>query len=172
MSASVKNGLMMAATLIAIYFIAYFVSPTLNFNFMFATLLPIVAGIFFVRKAIISERTATEGVISFGEAFTTGFTAIAIGLTLFNLVNFIHLKLDPVYYDLLIQSAKDQAVAMFDFIAELFNIKGEDFDKGLEEIQNQDFNIGTGGFILSILGSLIWPGAVIAVIMAAVIKKH
>ena len=166
---------MMAGIIVGFYFVLHLVEPTLNYkvsaSFMIG-IFHILAGIFFVRKAILDQKAANDGAISFGEAFATGFGTIAIALSLFHTIKFLHLMIDPHFYETITQYTKEQAIEMITSVTETFNMKGDDFDKAMAEVDKQNFDIGIGTYILGLLSGLVWPGAVLSVIMAAVIKKH
>ena len=70
------------------------------------------------------------------------------------------------------QASKEQAVAAMEKMAEFMNIKGNDFDTAMEEVMNQNFELGIGQFALGLLVNLIFPGALIALLAAAIIKKN
>lgn len=171
MAIILKNGLLTAATLLAFYIIFYFVNPALTLNPIISFLLPIVVGSFFVRKSILEDKKSREGTISFGEAFATGFGTIALGLTAYMVLTFVHLKIDSEYNDFAMQTAKEQAVAAIEKMASFMNMEGEDFDKAMDDVMNQDFELGIGQFILGLLVNLVFPGALIALLGAAIIKK-
>jgi len=172
---SVKNGLMMAAAMVGLYVVLFLIDPLMNYKVGMSFLigfLHVGLGIFFVRQAILQTKEKSDGAISFGEAFAAGFGVIAIAYFIFHTVKFAHLQLDPDFYASVVQYSKDQAIAMMTKMTEAFNMEGADFDTAMAEINNQDFDIGVGTYIMGLLVGLVWPGAVIAVIMAAVIKKH
>ncbi len=171
MNTILKNGLLLAASLTFFYVLFYFINPELNMNVAISLLLTIGLGVFFIYRTIKSDKTDKGGTISFGEAFAGGFATIALGFILYSVVTFVHLKVDTEYREMTIENAKQKAIEGFDKMAELLNMKGEDFDKAKEEALNQDFEMGIGQFVLGILFSLIFPCAIVSLITAAVVKK-
>jgi hypothetical protein len=87
-------------------------------------------------------------------------------------LTFVHLKVDQEYNDFAMELAKEQAVDAMEKMASFMNMKGEDFDKAMEEVNNQNFELGIGQFTLGLLVNLIFPGALIALLGAAIIKKQ
>ena len=130
-----------------------------------------MVGIFFVRKSILEDKKRREGTISFGEAFATGFGTIALGLIVYMVMTFVHIKVDRDYNDFAMETAKEQAKSAMDKVASFMKLEGEEYDKAMEEIEKQNFELGIGSFILGLLVNLVFPGAVIALLGAAIIKK-
>lgn len=172
-----KNGLLLGATMSVIYLIVYLIKPELNFGWLFSISLSILPPIFFIRKAILEQRQEYEGSITFGEAMTAGFPTFIIGSLIFTLVTVSIFTIDSSYKDLGNKIALDmQKEAMektFEIAAKFnANIPEEEKQKAFTDLENNPQDVASISLnFLGFLTSLIFPGAIISLISAAILKR-
>lgn len=123
----------------------------------------LVLGIVAVNKA----KTAMGGYITFKEAFTTFFIAMAIGaligsVFMFILFNFI----DPGAKEIVMQQVKEMTVNMM----QKMGAKTEDIRKTVDELDKND-NFSFGSQIKSYVFGLVFY-IIIGLIVAAATKKN
>ena len=161
MNIAIKNGLLMAATLIACYFGAYFISPTANANSLITIPLFTTIGLALICLTIWQFKSKSQDVITFGESYINGFLTFTVGITVFLVLTYVHYKMDANYAELITEFQKDQAIEMMKKMTEQFNMKGADFDEAMAQIEETDMSMGIGTFILRLLSNIMW-GAILA----------
>ena len=121
---------------------------------------------FFMWKAATAERSDNGGGLSFGNAFKTSFIVWLIAsllsiLFMYVLINFI----DTSLLDVILQTQKDAMNQMSGLLGE------EATAAAMAEIESQGASFGVGTVALGWIMGLVFPGAIIALIIAAIVKR-
>lgn len=126
-------------------------------------LIDMILGIMAIGKA----KAAMGGFISFKEAFTTFFIAMAIGAAIGSIYMFILFNfIDPAAKDVIMQSIKEMTVTTL----QNAGMKSEDIRKQIEMMDESD-NFGLVGQLKSYVFGLIFY-IIIGLIVAAAMKKN
>ena len=163
---AIKNGVFMGVASILFTMILYFIEPSMMFGgFAYAGLL---IPIYFMWKAATEERAINGGFMSFGEGFKAAFLVAVIGGLITQLFTYVLMNyIDPSLIDVLAEQTVEAAEKML----AMFGDNEEAADAMREAMEEQDFTPTIGNTLLSYLGSLVFPSAVIALIIAAITKK-
>ncbi|HMS97283.1 MAG TPA: DUF4199 domain-containing protein [Saprospiraceae bacterium] len=159
----IKNGLMAAGAAIILGLVVYLIDPKGFLSWgSWLTLIPIL---YFMVSAVKETRNENGGFISLRQAFTPAwitylFYAVLSSLFSYILMNFI----DP---DLIVM-AKEVSI---EAIEKMSGILGEDgVQAAIEKIENEN-PFGIQQTLMGIAITLVFPGALIALIIAAIMKK-
>lgn len=166
-----ENALYLGGSLIAIYLLLYFINPELIFNTGISFAMSIIVPIIFIARAIKAERSVNEGTITFGEAFAVAFPVFAIGFGLFFLMNVLHLNLDPDFKAIGERVSMESAMAMVEKMSGFMDTNEEAFDKAKSDLLANPPKITNGLMFFGFIINLVFPGAILALIQAAVMKK-
>ena len=160
-----RYGLIGAATLVGYSLVVYFVNPFFLFTGIFS-FLPIFIYAAFMAKGALEERKQNNGIISFREAASSGFSIAVVMLLAARLVLYILLLIDADLPNV-------QREATIDFISNwLVVIIGEqDVERWI--IQTQQMNYAPSirallwGYMLRLL-----PSFLLAAIIALIVKSN
>lgn len=166
-----QNALFFAGAMLLIYFTFYFINPRLNFHVGISFAMSIILPIIFLGRAIKQEREENEGVITFGEAFAVSFPVFAIGFAIFSLFNILHLNLDPDFKALGELVSLESAQAMIEKVSGFIETDEEAMARAMEELENDPPKITNGLMFFGFIINLIFPGAILALIQSAIMKK-
>ena len=167
----VKNGLLLAATWIGLYLIIYLIKPSLLFSFGVSTAISLLVPIFFMRKGVLEKREENEGMISFGEAFVPGIAIFFIGSLLYFGVQAVHIAKDTNFRELGEKISYDVGKSAMTKTFNLLNIPEEDRAEAYAEFDKNPPKLSPIQILLGLLVSLVFPGSIIALIVAAVLKR-
>lgn len=158
---SIKYGLYIGLANAVITLLAYFINPEWMFGFTLQIAL-IIFNIVLMVMAVNEYRDANEGYILFKEGFKAAWLTFIIGVTIVNIFSYLlYNYIDPGLIDV----AKEKTM---EAIEKMGSFMGEDaMEASLEEIANSN-PFGLPKVLLGILISFIFPGAVLAAIIAAV----
>ena len=138
------------------------------FSLAFGVLTSLVIPIVFIVLAIRATRADQGGIISFGEALSPGFLTYVVGSFIIAMFTFVMTQMiDPSLLDI-------QKEVTIEMIEKSFTAIGAPEDQ-LEEMTEMIRDQETGGFGSTLMGwavSLIWPGFVLSLIVAAIMKKR
>ena len=123
--------------------------------------------IYFMYRSAAEERKMNEGLLSFGEALKVTFITYIIGgllgsIYLYLMFNFI----DPSLHEVLKEVSYDNV----EMIANLSGTEDQ-LDLMHDQIESQDLQMSFSMVFLNYLVSLILPGFIFALIIAAITKK-
>ncbi len=165
---SIKYGLLLAATIIVIYTITYFVAPTYLFSLILKLVLGIVPTIYFILLALKKKKAMHEGSLMFAEAFQSSLLTYIIGTFLSSLFFYILTNhIDPDLVPLGIQTLADTSLAVIDKMGG--NINDTDEFKQIFMEKVNPFTLSMT--MLDWLSRLFFPGAVLTLILAAIGKS-
>lgn len=163
---SVKNGLWCGLGQILLSLVLYFVNA--EFMLSWGSLLGYVFIIYFMQKAVADTRMDHKGFITFGEAFKAGWLTYILGSVLITIFTFVLMNyIDPG----LLEKLKVTQVEALEKMGELLHIPEADLEEQISAIEDTNpFGITTIAYALPF--SFIFPGAMIALIMALIMKKQ
>ena len=123
--------------------------------------------IYFMYKAVSATKIENGGLISLGEAFKSGWMVYIIGTVISTIFSFILMNyIDPSLLDLM----RETQLEAIEKMSSLFNLPEEAREAQVTAIEEANpFGLGTLAMAIPI--SFLFPGAVIAIIMAAIMKK-
>lgn len=173
-----QNGLFYGLGCILIYMIAHLIDPSLNLSWKVAILSSFIIPVFCMVRGARQERDLYEGTITFGEVFSTVFPIFVIGTLLFTIMQAIHINIDEAYKAFLdteiLESAKESLKSMNRFLIKL-GTEGLSPEQMQEQINNLNENPPKTSNItifLGFLSSLIFPGAILSLIISLIMKKR
>lgn len=165
----IKYGLYMALAFILIYTALYFINPSLIFNLIAASIISFVVPIFFMVVAVLKDREINHGSITFGEAFKTSLFTYLLGSFIGTMFFWLLINVfDPNLHTLGIE-------AMGETAEKFIKAFGGDADDAAEVSEVFKKEINPFSFSLTMLdwlGSVLFPNGIIAVIIAAVLRKN
>lgn len=163
---ALRNGLIMGLGCIALTLVFYFISPSMMISW--GSWISYAVILFFMYKTIKDIRDDNGGFISLGDGFKNSWISYIIGMTLSSLFSFVLIKyIDTSLLDII----REEQVKALEKMGSMFNLPEEDLQKQIEAIESTNpFSPAT--FLLGILVSFIFPGSLIALIMAAIMKKN
>lgn len=161
---AIRYGAFMGLALVLVNLLFYLIS--VNTFFQYAGLVGFVVYIGFMVKAGLDQRTEIGGYMTFGEAFTVTFQTFLIGSLIYWLFYYVLFNfIDPS----LVEEQKRLAMEAIERFSGMFG--EEAYDAMMEQMENQDFGAGIGQVLTSFLTSLVFPGAIFALLIALFIKK-
>ncbi len=164
-NSGVKNGIILGVASIIFSHICYLIDPKMMLNGV--SFLGFFIVIYFMYRSAVEEKRMNEDLLSFGEALKVTFLTYIIG----NLIGSIYIYLmfnffDPALHDVMKEVSIDNA----EFFVKLLG--GEDqLDQVHDQIESQDIQMSFSMVFLEYLVSLIFPGFVLSLIIAAITKK-
>jgi len=173
MGPKIKNGLLYAASSILIHILFYLIKPELNANIGIGLIISFLLPIFFIRKGILEDRTLNEGLISFGEAFVTGAAVLFIGIVISTVIIGLFINFMPGDYKEFLTEATLTASQNFsNSLLGMFGMSAEQIAEANEQSNSMNIDPFSAPMMgLGILSNLFFPGSVIVLITAAILKK-
>ena len=168
---AIKNGLIYGGVASIIFLALYLIVPELTFNIGMSLLISLVVPILFMRSGIIGHREENEGQITFGEGLMTGMVVFFIGSLLFNLTNAVVIAVDSNYKELGETILYDKSIEAMEMTANMFNMPEDAKQAALDQLNNKPPEITMVSFFIGFLFSLILPGVLLALVMAAILKR-
>ncbi|MCB9329404.1 MAG: DUF4199 domain-containing protein [Lewinellaceae bacterium] len=157
-----KYGIYLGLGLIITSFVCYFISP--RFFLTWGSWIGFILYIIMMVMAVKEEKF-NLGSISFKGAFGQSWLTYVVGTLIATIFAYIMMHfIDPTLMDTANEIAKEAIEKMSGFLGE------EGVEKALEAIDKQD-TYSVFGFVRSYLIGLIFPGAIIALIIAAIMKN-
>lgn len=174
MTAPVKYGLFFFAVSSGITLLEYLVNPELIFSPTWSTVLSFLLPIVFIVLSIRADRADEPG-YSMAEGIKAGMITFAIGTLLSSVFMYILANIvDPSLGERAIEFAKEIATRTAEAMSGLMGADDADKARMLEEMEKQEIpnpfslmQLGLGWVI-----SLIFPGLIISLIAAAIMKKN
>ena len=164
---AIKNGVFMGVASILFTMILYFIDSSMIFGW--AAWIGMLIPVYFMWKATTEEKGINGGFLSFGEGFKAAFLAAVIGGLITQLFSYVLMNfIDPSLVDVL----REQSVEAAEKMIAMFGDNEEAAEAMREAMEEQDFTPTLGKTLLGYLGSLVFPTAIIALIIAAITKKE
>lgn len=162
---SVKYGVYLGLAVIILTLIFYFVSA--HFMLSWGSWVSYVVMITMMVMAVKEQRALDDGFASLGTAFKTSWLTFVIGSTIASLFSYVLIKyIDPS----LMETMKD---IQMEALEKMSGFLGEDgLEKAQEAIESQEDVLTPVTYIFGIVFSYIFPGALLAIIIAAIMKNN
>lgn len=166
-------GLILGLAIVVISYILQIISAK-----TYMVVLPMVifalVGIFGFKSAV-DKRHRNEGYLSFGDGFLAAITTAAIGTTIYCVFEYILFTfINPELPQAMMDAALDIAEGAFTKLGEVLGENAE-LDKAMEEIRSEpeieNFNITPTLLFANIFGNLVWPGAIVSLIVGLITKR-
>jgi len=158
-----KYGFILGMTITVLHLISYLIDPTYLFSILQKILVGTLPAIVILHYALKQKRSLHEGSLTFSEAFQTSLFTYILGtfigaLFYFILINFI----DPDLVSIGRETLADTSLKMIEKLGgEVRNT--EEF----RELLTEKFNpFSLSMTMLDWLGNLLFPGSVIALLLA------
>lgn len=161
---ALRYGGFMGLALVLVNLLFYLIG--VNAFFQYAGLVGFVVYIGFMVKAGIDQRTEEGGFMTFGQAFTVTFQTYVLGALIYWIFYYILFNfIDPSLVE------EQKRIAM-EALEKFGSFMGEEaMDQMMEQVETQDFGASIGTVLTSFLTSLIFPGAIFALIISLFIKR-
>ena len=164
-----KYGIYYGGISVATSLLLWLAKPELLFNTPLGLILGFGLPIVMMYLSIKETRDHQEGFISFGEAIKASFLTYIIGSLIAILFTFILMN----YLDTsLLELQKEQAIAMTESMSSMFGANEEMMEEMREQMDDQLGTFSFGQAIMGWLGSLVFPGIIISLIISAIMKKN
>lgn len=161
-------GLMMAVTMLALYYI----SLELSQNMSIATIVSIVVPIIFMVLAVRTERTLQGGLISFGEALKTSFFVYMIASIISTVVSFAHMQTySDETWEEIAEIQKSNASGMMKMFGADELAIDEALDEGLSAEDIKEQTASPSIVLIGLIGAAIF-GMIISLIVALIMKRN
>lgn len=162
----VKYGYMMGIASIVITMILYFIDSKLMLTA--GSWISVIAMVYFMVKAVSATRSDQGGIITLSEAFKASWLAFVLGsfisyVFMYILVNFIDTSLIDIIRETQIEAVKQAA--------QLFKLPEDLTEEQISTIEDTN-PYGLAQLAINIPVSFLFPGAIIAIIIAAIMKKN
>ena len=160
----VKNGVMLGLGMVVLSLVIYFVGH--KFYLTWGSWIVYALAAYLMYKTAVDVRSQEGGKMSFGTAFTSAWIPYVIGsllLTLFTYVLFNYI--DPSLLD----TMKEVQMEAMDKMAGMLGEEGIEAAK--EALEDQGSAFGAGTALLGYVAGLVFPGAIMALIIGAITKK-
>jgi hypothetical protein len=162
----VKYGLMMGVASIILNVILYLYKPSLLLEA--GSWIGLIIMIYFMVKSVSATKSENSGYLALNESFKSAWLAYVLGsfissVFMFILVNYI----DPT----LIDTIRDTQIAVLKQTGQAFNLSEKDIDDQISTIEDTN-PFGLAQIAVSIPVSFLFPGAILAIIIAAIMKKN
>lgn len=128
----------------------------------------LIITIYFMIKSVNDTKKDNKGFLSLGDSFKAGWLAYVLGsfissVFMYILVNFV----DPS----LIEIIRSTQIEALQKVGETFNLSTEQLQEQISVIEETN-PFGLAQIALSVPISFLFPGAVIAIIIAAILRKN
>lgn len=162
----VRSGALLGAATIVFNLIIYLISP--KFLVSWGSWAGLVITIYFMSKAVKDTRNDLRGFISLSDAFKASWLTYVLGAFLTTVFMFILTNnIDPGLVDVV----KQTQIEAIEEVAVFFNIPESQMEEQISMIEDTN-PFGLATVALSLPLSFLFPGAVFAIIMAAIMKKN
>ncbi|MBK9735118.1 MAG: DUF4199 domain-containing protein [Saprospiraceae bacterium] len=163
---SIKNGLLSGSASIVFSLMLYLVNP--EFMITWGSYLGIFIVIYFMRKAIIDTKKDENGHITLGQAFKVSWLTYILGTVISTFFLYIMINyIDQSLVDIL----KNVQIDTFEKTGNFLKMT-EDMIQEQVSIMEDTNPFGPSAIALSLPLSFLFPGAIISIIMAAIMKKN
>ena len=160
-----NNGLLAGLISIIILLVSYFMNQ--GFYMKYAGYLIYVVYLYFMYKAGTEAREEQGGFISFGKALGPVFLTFVVGSLLVAVFQYVMYNFIDVT---LLDALQEQSIAAVEKMSGMIGEEG--VDAAIEKIESEGVDFGIGKVALGYGFSLIIPGFVFALIMAAIVRKE
>lgn len=161
-------GLMMAVTMIALFYI----SLELSQNMSIATIVSIIVPVIFMVLAVRTERTLQEGFISFGEALKTSFFVYMIASIISTVVSFAHMQTySEETWEQITEIQKANATGMMKMFGADELAIDEALDEGMDVEAIKEQTSSPSVLLIGLIGAAIF-GMIFSLIVALIMKRN
>jgi len=161
---AIKNGVFAGLAACGVVLLFYLANARMVFTW--ASWITTIIFIFFMVQSVKSEKAEAE-FTSFNDALKPAFLTYVISNLLY--IIFYYVLLNFIAPDLV---EMQREIAM-ETIEKLAGIMGEDsVEEGLEALEAHDFSFGLGTAAWSFAWGLIFPGFIVAAIIALIMKDN
>ncbi len=169
MKSAIKNGIIGSIVLSVLYLVIYyFIDAKLNFNFVYALVSSYTIYLLFMIRAAIEERKKMGGYLGFGEAFIPAMVCFAVVSLLYLIANFAHIKLDPHAMEI----SEEATIESMEQFSKFLGLSEESFLEQMDQDDQDPEDIHSlSTYLLLWFSSLLFPGLLLGVIAAAIVKK-
>ena len=162
----VRYGVIMGIVSIMFSIVIYFASP--QFLLTWGSWAGLVITIYFMIKSINDTKRDNAGFLTLAESFKAGWLTYVLGsvissVFMYMMVNFI----DPALIDII----RDTQIEALEKVGQAFNLSESQLEEQISVIKDTN-PYGLAQIALAIPVSFLFPGAVISIIMAAILKKN
>lgn len=161
----VKNGLLLAASLVGFGLLLYMVNKATFLNPTLRIAFTLVIPIFFMRKASIEQRKDQGGFINFSEALQPAYLCFIIGTIAFSVFQFTLMSVDHE----LVEIQRDIAVESLKSISDFADLSEESI-ANIEEMDTDELKPNLKSLLMSLAINFIF-GFIIGAIIAAIVKR-
>ncbi len=164
-NSGILNGILAGVVAIILTLVFYFVDKSIVVSWGGWTVILIY--IFFMYKAGKEARDQNGGFISFGNVLLPIFLTYGIGTLLASIFSYVlYNYIDSSLLDIQLDKAIEAMDKMRGFMGD------EAADTAIEQLEEDGISFGPGKVFLGWLWGLFLPGIIIALIMAAIMKKN
>jgi len=169
MKSAIKNGIIATIILSVLYFVVYYlIDPKLNFNFLYAIVTSYTVYLIFMIRSAKEERTKMGGSLGFGEAIIPAMVCFMVVSLLYLIVTFVHIKLDPNVMNI----SEEATIESMEQLSNFLGISDESFLEQMDEEERSPEEIhNVGTYLVIWFSSLLFPGLLLGIIAAAIVKK-
>jgi uncharacterized integral membrane protein len=161
---SVKHGVYLGIGVIILTLLFYFISA--RFMLSWGNWVGYILTIALMVMAVKEQREIDEGFISLGTAFKTSWITYVIGTAIAGVFSYILIKfIDTSLLDVMKEIQMEALEKMSGFLGE------DGLEKAQEAIEEQD-PFGPVSYGFGMLFTFIFPGALFAIIIAAIMKNN
>jgi Protein of unknown function (DUF4199) len=162
----VKYGFVMGLASIIFSLILYFADPTLLVTW--GSWVGIFIALYCMVKSVNDTKTENGGFLSLSDAFKAGWLVYVLGsfissMFMFVLINYI----DPT----LIETIRALHVEAFQKVGQTLNMSPEQIETQISVIKETN-PYGLAQLAISIPTAFLFPGAILAIIIATILKKN
>lgn len=162
----VRFGLMIGVASILLNILLYVYDPILLLGA--GSWIGLIICIYFMVKSVSVTRSENGGFLSLSESFKSSWLAYVLGsfissIFMFILVNYI----DPS----LIESIRDAQIDALKQTSQLFNYSENQLEELISAIKDTN-PFGLAQIAVTIPVSFLFPGAILAIIIAAIMKRN
>jgi hypothetical protein len=163
---SLKNGLISGGVQVGVMVLFYFISAIMLISF--APMVCFFVYLGFMRQTVVQYKREKGGYISFKDAFRASWLTFIPGSVILAVFNYLLFNfMDPH----LLEIQREILVETFEKMATFLPMSDEEYDKQLELLNNQN-PYGLQSLATALPLSFLFPGALIAAIMALIMKKE
>jgi len=162
----VRNGLISGAVQVAVLVLFYFISTLMLISF--ASIVCFFIYIGFMRQTVLQYKRDQDGYITFKDAFKGSWLTYIPGTVIVVVFNYILFNfIDPG----LLEMQKEIALDAFEAMSKYLPMSDEDYDKQVAVLESQN-PYSLYSLAIGLPVSFLFPGALIAAIMALVMRKE
>lgn len=166
-----NNALLLGGVASIIFLAVHFISPKMNFNIAVSLAIGTIVPFYFMYKGAKEQREEEEGLLTFGEAMAASFPIYVIGVLILTVVQIAIFYADPGFLEAMKESTLEQSEKMFAMLENVTDVNEEGKTEAMKQMSEQMDGLGIGTLLTGFVFSLLWPGAILALIVSLIVKK-